>query len=94
MVYIFDLVYMYIYIFIYIYLRLCALTVGHILIEMIAIGLIALHMIIGARCSGCSVHRRRSKCTRCLCIKFSGKLMNAREGAAERGEIHHDSLYY
>lgn len=69
-----------------------ALTVGHILIEMIAIGLIALNMIIAARCSGCSVHRRRTKCARCLCIKFSSKLMNTREGAAERGEIHHDSF--
>lgn len=59
---------------------------------MIAIGLIALHMIVAARCSGRRVHRRRTKCARCLCIKFSGKLMNARERAAECGEIHHDSF--
>lgn len=78
------------------YVSICirSLTVGHILIEMIAIGLIALHMIIGPRCCGRCIHRWRSKCTRCLCIKFSGKLMNTREWASERGEIHHDRLCF
>lgn len=93
--YIFTCAHVYtLFICLYVSICICSLTVGHILIEMIAIGLIALHMIIGPRCCGRCIHRWRSKCARCLCIKFSGKLMNTREWASERGEIHHDSLCF
>lgn len=79
-----------------------ALTVGHILIKVIAVGLIALHMVIGAgRCRcGCCIRRGggraggRAKGAGRLGIKFSGKLMDAGEGAAKRREVHHVRFFF
>jgi len=90
--------YLYLYLFSYVVLStVCvadALTVGHILIKVIAIGLIALHMVIGAgrcRCGCCIRGGRggRAEGAGRLGVEFSGKLMDAGEGAAERGEVHH-----
>lgn len=72
------------------------LTIWDILLKVIAICLIALHMIVVG--SGSSRHiaidAGRSKSTRRLCImaKFCGKLMYARKWSTERGEIHHYTL--
>jgi len=60
----------------------------------IAIGLISLHMVIGAgrcRCGCCIRGSRggRAEGAGRLGVEFSGKLVDAGEGAAERGEVHH-----
>lgn len=72
---------------------ICVLTIWYILIEMIAIRLIALHMIIGdaGRCvaidaGGCG---KGAGWTLCVVAKFGRELMYAGEGTTKRREIHH-----
>lgn len=63
---------------------------------MIAIRLIALHMIIGD--SRCCISIDAGRCgkgagwTLCVMAEFGRKLMYAGEGTTKRGEIHHDTF--
>lgn len=72
------------------------LTIWYILIEMIAVRLIALHMIIGdsRRCIAIDAGGRGKGAgwTLCVVAEFGRKLMYAGKGTTERGEIHHDTL--